>query len=198
MERIDREQFFERLGNLPHGDLRAVMLAYWLSKDAHRVQTRDDGGRYFEHPRAVALLLIEHGYRSGTVIVQALLHDVVEDTFVPPEAIVSLFGKEAWRGLFLLSKRVPTFDPVTGKLIGRTKKSDDEYYDDISSAEVGTRLVKCADRRHNLRTMSGSWARDRQIKYAAEARDRILPIAEKTDKRFASALQDTIADVLAS
>lgn len=66
---------------------RNVELAYQLAKMIHKGQVRKELGpdrqplRYFEHPRRVALILIdEAGFIDTDVLCAALLHDVIEDT----------------------------------------------------------------------------------------------------------------------
>ncbi len=168
------------LGGMVSGDLKQVQNAYWLAKNAHRMQVRDDGVRYFEHPRAVATLLIEHGYNDVGIVTRALLHDVVEDTNTPSEVIVDMFGHGIWASLFVLSKVIPVFDPVTGQIFGRFKKSTEEYYAALAGANKEDRLVKCADRLHNLRSMS-AWTLDRRERYLHETRKYLLPIALNDD-----------------
>lgn len=61
---------------------------------AHGTQTRkNDDELYIEHPKRVAAILTEAGFREP-VIMASLLHDVVEDTPVTIEEIAGKFGKE--------------------------------------------------------------------------------------------------------
>ncbi|MFH0890853.1 MAG: HD domain-containing protein [Candidatus Liptonbacteria bacterium] len=191
---MNRRSFFgDLLRGLPYGDLIQVQTAYWLAKNAHRYQPgRDNGDRYFEHPRQVAVLLIQRGYRGKDLLTTALLHDVVEDTNTPPNVIVDLFPNIIWEWLYVLSKCVPIFDPVTGQLHDRTKKPLAEYYDAISGACEEVRLVKLADRLHNLKTLD-SWDSGRRSRYIAETRQFVLPIAEKTDPWFEEEIKRAIA-----
>ena len=94
MEReMNRVIFFGMLADagLSNEDLLEMQLAYWIAKDGHRSQIRDDGVRYFEHPRDVVTLLVERGHTSVRMLVIAKLHDVPEDTYVPPDAIVRIY-----------------------------------------------------------------------------------------------------------
>ncbi len=191
----NRLKFFERLATLPAGDLIEIQDAYWLAKNAHRLQERDEGQRYFEHPRAVALLLIERGYLDKSIITKALLHDVVEDTNTPTNVIVRVCGYETWKSLITLSKSVPVFDPVTGQLMGRYKKPLEVYFDELARAIIEDRLVKLADRLHNMSTMS-VWTADRCAAYAEETQKWILPIAYATDEWFADRLREEVRKYL--
>ena len=193
-EQMDRRSFFALLRGLPHSDLAQIQDAYWLAKNAHRHQaSRDDGGRYFDHPRQVAVILINKGHRDKDLVTTALLHDVVEDTNTPLTVIVNVFPDIIWEWLYILSKSVPFFDPITGQLHDRTKKPLDAYYGVLAEAETPPKLVKLADRLHNLGTM-GVWAPERQAAYVAESRKYLLPIAERTDPWFAEAIAKAIAD----
>lgn len=59
---------------------KAIEMAYQDAKDAFREKYREGGERYFEHIRAVALILILYlRVRDYELIIAALLHDIVED-----------------------------------------------------------------------------------------------------------------------
>lgn len=189
---MNRRLFFDCLAGLPAGDLLEIQGAYWLAKNAHRPQEpRDTGERVFEHPRAVATILIERGHRSKGSIIKALLHDVVEDTNTPPHVIVRVCGHEIWTSLLVLAKYVPVFDPVTGQILGRYRKTPEEYFGELAKADVEDRRVKLADRTHNMSTMS-SWEKERRVGYAVETKEYLLPIADATDPWFAEQLHAAV------
>ena len=194
-DRMSRAKFFALLRGLPSGDLAQIQVAYWLAKNAHRWQApRDNGDRYFEHPRQVAVTLIGRGVRDKDIITTALLHDVVEDTNTPHVVIADCFPNIIWERLYILSKYVAVFDPLTGQIHQRLKKPPDEYFAAIAGADEAVRLVKLSDRRDNLRSM-GAWETERRERYIAETREYILPIAEKTDPWF---LQEITAAIVAA
>jgi (p)ppGpp synthase/HD superfamily hydrolase len=189
---LNRMKFFERIANLPAGDLLEIQGAYWLAKNAHRPeQPRDNGERVFEHPRGVAWTLIERNYIWRSILVKAFCHDVVEDTNTPTNVIVKLCGYETWKSLVTLSKRVPVFNPVTGQLMGRYEKPQAVYFDEIAKASEEDRLVKLADRLHNMSTME-AWEPERRKGYAMETKTWLIPIAEATDQWFAEQLGESI------
>ena len=195
IEHMNRERFFASLKGLPTADLGAIQTMYWLAKDAHRVQERDGGGRYFEHPRGVASILIELGYRERKYVVPALGHDLIEDTFVPLDVIAQLFGSEDYKAMTLLSKKFPVFDPLTGKMLGRYRKPDDEYYRDIAEGPRPVQLGKSADSLYNMRSLE-PWEPERRVAYARKIKKRVLPIAESADTRIATMLAAEIKQVL--
>lgn len=187
---MDRREFFSKLplaGYTPD-EIRRIRYAYWLAKEAHRTQRRDDGERYFVHPRSVALLLIEFGYTQADTICAGLLHDAVEDTFTPPDIYVLLCGPEVWSTVQALSKKLPAFDPVTGEIYGWFEKEPKDYVRDIALLPPHGRVVKLCDRLHNLRTCAG-WPPERKTRYVRETRENILPLAERTDRRILEALE---------
>lgn len=69
-----------RLGPWQRRDLEG---AYAFSKFAHAKIEREDGTRYFDHPKTVAWLLICHfDFDYSEIAVAALLHDMMEDSFI--------------------------------------------------------------------------------------------------------------------
>lgn len=188
---MSRKQFFALLRGLPSGDLVQIQHAYWLAKNAHRMQSRDNGARYFEHPRRVAVMLIERGVRDKDAITTGLLHDVTEDTNTPHGVIVDVFPNIIWERLYLLSKVVPLFDPVTGQIYHRLKKPANDYFTAIAAADEVVRMVKCADRLDNLGDVA-NWKPERLTRYIAETEEYIIPIAEKTDPWFLRELRTAI------
>ena len=56
-EPIGRPQFEEIIRHyfIP-SQVQLIMLAYRLAKYGHRGQLRDDGSRYFDHPRAASMV----------------------------------------------------------------------------------------------------------------------------------------------
>jgi guanosine-3',5'-bis(diphosphate) 3'-pyrophosphohydrolase len=177
---MNRDQFFHLVSARPQAELEMIQQAYWLAKHAHRKQKRDGGGRYFEHPRRVAIRAIKAGYDSTEQIVLCFLHDVVEDTDTPLTVIVTLFGAEMWKRLLLISKKIPVFDPVTGEVRGRTKKAIKQYFAEIAAADIVVRRGKLLDREDNMSDMR-AFTYARRMKYLRETRRFLLPIAKETD-----------------
>ncbi len=188
---MNRNEFFTVVsqGMQDSDDLHFLQIAYWFAKDQHNDQQRDDGVRYFEHCREVALILMrEHGIYAVKTLALGLLHDVIEDTFAPPVALLKLFGTELYSWVVLLSESYPVHHAVTGKLLVRAKRDKEEYFRGILEAPLPVRQVKCADRMHNLRTC-GPWSPERKRRKAEETRKFVLPIAEATNPAFAEELQ---------
>ena len=94
----------------------------------------------------------------------ALLHDVVEDYDVPLLTIEQRFGAQVAHAVDLLSKRVEGVD-----------KSPDLYFSRLPECPIAS-VVKGADRINNLQSMLGVFTLKKQRAYAAEARERFLPM----------------------
>jgi GTP diphosphokinase / guanosine-3',5'-bis(diphosphate) 3'-diphosphatase len=174
---MNREEFFALISDRPHAEMERIRWAYWLAKNAHRPFYRDGGGRFFEHPRTVAVSLMEHGYFGTDAIIKGLTHDVIEDTNTPHGVIVALFGPEMLRSLKVLSRYKSTFDAAGQLIRPQHKKSADKYFSDLLAASDEDKIVKCADRLHNLQTC-GCWEKPRRVRYVGETDQYVIPIAE--------------------
>ncbi|MBI2099540.1 HD domain-containing protein [Candidatus Uhrbacteria bacterium] len=167
----NRDTFFDRLAPvLDRKIFLKVKLAYILAKYGHRWQIRmelDAAGqsmRYFEHPRRVALILIDELQCFNPImIITALLHDCIEDTHdIDYEFLNELFGQNVAHLVMLLSKV-----PKEG-YIERLLNCDDWR----------ALMVKVADRLDNLRHLDGC-KRDFQRKQVEETREKYFPILER-------------------
>jgi len=163
----NRDTFLERLHTPPGNvifsvtEIARIELAYDQAKYAHRAQERKDGTRYFEHPRKVALLLLDAiGLYDAAAVIAALLHDAYEDSpkYVTPEKIGVIGGEEASRMVRFLSK-VPK----------------DGYLDRLALAGWKTLVVKLCDRYDNFSDLDGT-SEEFQRKQTIETRDVYLPI----------------------
>jgi (p)ppGpp synthase/HD superfamily hydrolase len=88
-----------------------------------------------EHPDPAA--------RDPLVLALALLHDVLEDCDVTPEALALAFGPTVSACVRLLSRKLRTCAAAT--------KSEPTYWAQIARAPRPVQLVKAADRLDNLR-----------------------------------------------
>ncbi len=170
-----RSQFEELAGKyfIP-SQIQLIMLAYRLSKYGHRGQERDGGGRYFDHPRQVSLTLLEKGVFDHEIIIAALLHDVMEDSFILTWADVE----------FIFGKRVCTLVKLLTKETGLPK---DQYFPRLLSGPPEAWLIKLADRLHNLETLS-SCTPQKQLKQIKETREKYFPLCRKLaeDTRYST------------
>jgi len=159
-ERVD---FEARLGSFSETEQRKIMSAYDLAKDAHEGQFRLSGEPYFEHPRDVALILLDElKITDMSMICGALLHDVAEDTtaFGDPkklgytkyaetvrEQVARDFSPETAE--IVISVTEPPIDNI--EIFNRPQAKKIKY-ELLRKASPEALLVKMADRLHNLRT----------------------------------------------
>lgn len=147
----NRETFFRRIASfLPPMDPRYQMIekAYSYAKDAFRNKKRSTGERYFEHLRAVDLILLDYlRVRNYILLTSGLFHDTPEDISSWPISRVRLeFGDEVALLLDYLSKPSKKDYPSNEE---RLKV----YHDRFKNAPREFFLVKLPDRLHNLLSM---------------------------------------------
>lgn len=188
---MNRQEFFKKVhATFAVKEIPCLVKAYWFAKNVHRNQKRDGGERYFEHCRRVACFLIDHGETSAEEITIALIHDCVEDGFIPDGIIQSLFGEEVANAVAILSKVTTVSGKSTG-VVQKKRKSDEEYFRGIRDASTMIRRIKLADRLDNIKSMQ-EWDKERRQKYIIETETYILPIARTTDKELLKELEDAL------
>ena len=165
--------FIDSLSYLKPEDVELVRAAYHFGEVAHRGQKRLSGKPYITHPLAVAGALAE--WRMDVqAIVAALLHDVMEDTAVGKSQIAERFGRQ-----------------VADLVDGLTKLNKIEFlsYQDAQAEnfrkmlmamarDLRVVLIKLADRRHNLQTMTAIRPEKRR-RIARETLEIYAPIANR-------------------
>jgi len=129
--------------------------ALFFSFKAHGLVLRKSkDALFFEHPLATADYLAK-SHLDAPTLAAALLHDVVEDTKVPAAAIVKQFGAKAGElvegvtKLQAAGKRVISQSQQAKIQVQSTNKLFRFMVDDVRVV-----LVKLADRRHNMQTIS--------------------------------------------
>ena len=154
-------------------DMDRIEEAYLLAKRAHEGTLRRSGEPYIVHPVCAAIILVELGMDTDS-IVAALLHDVVEDTEITLEEIRKEFGKDV---AFLV-------DGVTK--LGRIPFSSREHQQAENvrkmllamAQDVRVIIIKLADRLHNARTFESLPDEKRRIK-ALETMEVYAPLAHR-------------------
>jgi GTP pyrophosphokinase len=158
------QQEFNRIATcqLHHDGFERVKAAYQLAEQGHFGQYRIDKSKYFEHPKAVALIvMLECGVFLPNPICLGLMHDLFEKSHILTWwGIKKLFGKDICRG----SRTI-------------TKEDGKDYYGELLEVEKKdwwVQLVKLADILHNFRTMlkTSKSFRSRQL----EEKCRVYPL----------------------
>ena len=154
-------------------DLLAIDRAVETACRAHDGQRRASGEEYVCHPLSVALILVEMGMDTDS-IVAALLHDVVEDTPMELADIRKAFGAEVAGlvdGVTKLNKL-----PITSR--------EEEQAENVRkmllamAKDIRVIIIKLADRLHNMRTSAG-WEPQKRRDKAKETMDIYAPLAHR-------------------
>lgn len=116
-----------------------------LAAKAHKDQVRKGTDiPYISHPYAVGLILQKAGCREE-VVAAGILHDLLEDTEVTLERIQKEFGAE------IAAIVEGCSEPGHDELSWETRKEHTIVY--LKTAPADVRLVACADKSHNVRSM---------------------------------------------
>jgi len=173
----DRKAFMKIIGRYyPPDDVRLKKIekAYHIAKEAFREEVRDNGERYFEHLRAVALILMVYlRIRDEDVIIAALLHDLVED--IPGwhyDKVRDIFGPKVATLVWYVTK--PKIEEFGGNKQARNRR----YHENLQHAPRDAVIIKLADRLHNLLTMWETTEEKRNRKIQ-ETQDFYLGLAER-------------------
>ena len=157
----------------PEADVSIIEKAFEYAKSKHEGQVRRSGEKYIIHPVEVANILAELELDVES-IAAGLMHDVVEDTEVTNDQMVSMFGEEI-AGLV---------DGVTklGMIAYKTKEENQaENLRKMFLAmgkDIRVVLIKLADRLHNMRTLKFMPPYKAVIK-SNETLEIFAPIAER-------------------
>ena len=157
----------------PKGSVSPINRAYYMSREAHRHQTRTTGESYITHPVAVASVVADIGLDEASIIA-ALLHDAVEDTELTLAEISEIFGDEV------------------ASIVDGVTKLDRLQFDSQEAQQAATMrkmlvamardlrvlIIKLADRLHNMRTLASS-SPDKQQRVAQETLDIYAPLAHR-------------------
>jgi GTP pyrophosphokinase len=151
-----------------------IARAYAFAERSHKGQVRKSGEPYFNHLRAAAEILHEWHLDDAT-IAAGLLHDTVEDTGVPLEAIKKEFGDEVAFLVDGVTKlgHIKYRDPG-----GETQHKAENLRKMVLALSEDLRVVfiKLADRLHNMQTLAALPAA-KQKRIALETDEIYAPLA---------------------
>ncbi len=161
-------------GSGPEIDLAEVDA---FAEAAHRGQQRTSGIPYISHPRGVRRIL-EDEYPEpveDATLAIALLHDVLEDCDIHPTILLERYGVEVQEGVTLLSLRIVALG---------IERSADVYWAGIRNGPRAVRLVKAADRLHNMREALNDGYEHFQRKYVDETPRELIPVLEEAGETW--------------
>ena len=164
----------ERLGNyLDDQKVNQVRRAYFYAEQAHEGQYRRSGERYISHPLAVANILAQLNLDHQSLMA-AMLHDVIEDTGIPKDALIEQFGAP-------VAELVDGVSKLTQIEFRSRAEAQAENFQKMTLAmarDIRVILVKLADRLHNMRTL-GPLNPEKRRRIATETLDIYAPIAHR-------------------
>lgn len=173
-------------GAVPDIDLAEVDA---FAEAAHEGQTRVSGEPYVTHPRGVRAIL-EHEFPEevdDSTLAIALLHDVLEDCDVHPGTLHERWGRVVQEGVTLLSWKIRALD---------LEREPRIYWSGIARGPRAVRLVKAADRLHNLRDTIEHPDERLRTMYLEETPGRLLPILrEEGESWFVERLETAIEEL---
>ncbi len=158
---------------LPTEQVNLVRRAYYYAEQAHDGQLRSSGEHYVTHPLAVATVLANM-HMDHQSLMAALLHDVIEDTGIPKEAITEQFGQS-------VADLVDGVTKLTQMKFGTKAEAQAENFQKMAMAmarDIRVILVKLADRLHNMRTL-GALNPEKRRRIAKETLEIYAPIANR-------------------
>jgi RelA/SpoT family (p)ppGpp synthetase len=164
----------ERLSNYLEPDqINQVCRAYHYAEQAHEGQFRRSGDPYIIHPLAVANILAEM-HMDAQSLMAAMLHDVIEDTAVPKEALIEQFGET-------VSELVDGVSKLTHIKFESQEAKQASNFQKMAMAmarDIRVILVKLADRLHNMRTLS-AMPPEKKRRISRETLEIYAPIANR-------------------
>ncbi|WP_426415594.1 bifunctional GTP diphosphokinase/guanosine-3',5'-bis pyrophosphate 3'-pyrophosphohydrolase [Aestuariirhabdus sp. LZHN29] len=153
--------------------INLVRRAYYYAEQAHDGQRRRSGEPYVTHPLAVARILASM-HMDHQSLMAAMLHDVIEDTGIPKQAIASQFGD-------VIADLVDGVSKLTQMRFETKAEQEAENFQKMAMAmakDIRVILVKLADRLHNMRTLGVMPAENKRRK-ARETMEIYVPIANR-------------------
>ncbi|TAK88867.1 bifunctional (p)ppGpp synthetase/guanosine-3',5'-bis(diphosphate) 3'-pyrophosphohydrolase [Patescibacteria group bacterium] len=177
---MSQAEFKAELKRYQADDRKLIELADAVAATAHDGQLRKSGESYIEHPRQVALYLMEIGMDAQTVAA-GLLHDVLEDTAVTEQQMSDQFGPTITSLVDGVTKlgtvRYTKIDQTTEQRQAASIENMRKLLLAMSK-DMRVLMIKLADRRHNLQTL-GYLPEAKQHRIAEESLTVYAPLADR-------------------
>ncbi len=152
-------------------DVHLIDKMYRYAKYGHRNQVRDNGRRYFDHPKECAIIAMKEFNISDWRTLAVLLgHDLQEDSFLVDSKDLEInFGTDVALDIRVLSK-IPKEGYLDRlKLFGSTTSW----------------IAKLCDRLHNLRTLDGCTV-EKRVKQINETKQHYIWFADHLPTKVSS------------
>lgn len=200
MERIKPYCTFDQLSQvLSKADLwdELVQKALERARRSHRNDYRDDGQPYLTQ-HVFPLTLDVYNYFVGTAeaktaVIVTLLHDVPEkDRYYDKTRLEVDFGKEIADLVMCLVK------PVKNTQIRTQQDRHDEQVEFMKKIELSPTLckvIKVLDRNNNLACTDVARDPLKYERFVQDTRELYLPLAQKIDKKLATAMEEETARI---
>lgn len=154
--------------------LNKLKYAYDYAYEAHIDQFRADGAPYITHPLAIAFILADKLEMDYETIIAALLHDVVEDTYVTMQEVLEHFGP----GVALLVDGVTKLTRIKEKTKTEQQAHNLHKMFLAMAKDIRVVIIKLADRLHNMRTLK-YLTPEQQQRIATETLEIYAPLANR-------------------
>jgi len=171
---IRYEDIAEKVARYHPGDsVGMIQRGYVVSAKYHKGQLRMNGEPYLTHPLEVANILAEMKMDAATVTA-GLLHDVLEDTLIPPEELRKQFGDDVYQLVDGVTKIAQM------RLLSRQQKQAETFRKMLMAMvhDIRVLVVKLADRLHNMRTLQ-HLPPERREHISRETLDIYAPLAHR-------------------
>lgn len=163
----------DKLDYLPDESIKKIYQAYTVAAEAHKLQKRHSGEPYITHPVAVAAILADM-HMDAQTIMGALLHDVIEDTFIEKKTLADQFGET-------VADLVDGVSKLTRIEFRNQLEAQAENFHKMilaMSRDIRVVIIKLTDRLHNMRTL-GNLPIQKRRRIAKETLEIYAPIANR-------------------
>jgi guanosine-3',5'-bis(diphosphate) 3'-pyrophosphohydrolase len=154
-------------------DITKIETAYHFAAEVHGGQTRASGEPYIVHPLAVAAIVADW-HLDAQAVIAALLHDVVEDTYISKAELAERFDTSVAELVDGLTK----LDKLKFRSKEEQQAANFQKMLIAMSSDLRVILIKLADRLHNMRTLFVMRA-DKRRRIARETLEIYAPIANR-------------------
>jgi len=151
--------------------IKKIEKAYSLANEAHSGQLRKDGEKYILHPLSAASILADFQMDHETLMA-AILHDVIEDSQFDKSHLMKTFGLKVSE----LVDGVSKLDKINFTTKEEADAANLRKMILAMSQDIRVILIKLADRKNNLETIS-ALREDKRVQKAKETLEIFAPIA---------------------